>query len=83
MKQQNKVLKYEFISRGGIAGTVVDVRLLVKLAVDNLASGIVLVHNHPSGNLTPSQSDTDLTRKLKEGGKVLEIQMLDHILFYS
>jgi DNA repair protein RadC len=57
-----------------------DPKIIFKLALEELASGIVLAHNHPSGNLTPSQSDRDLTKKIKEAGRLLDIQLLDHII---
>ena len=57
-----------------------DPKIIFKLALQELASGIILAHNHPSGNLSASQADIDLTKKLKEGGKLLEIQVLDHII---
>lgn len=68
------------ISQGGVAGTVVDVRILLKAALDCLASGIVLCHNHPSGNLTASQADIELTRRVKEACKLFDIALLDHII---
>lgn len=79
----NKVLGIMEVSTGGIAGTVVDPRLVFVAALKAAASGIILCHNHPSGNLKPSQADIDLTRKIKEGGKLLEIQLLDHIILTS
>ena len=63
-----------------MSGTVADPKLIFAAALKACASSIILAHNHPSGNLKPSQSDIDLTRKLKDGGKLLEIQMLDHII---
>ena len=79
----NKVLGVMEVSSGGIAGTVADSRLIFAAAIKALATGIIISHNHPSGNLTPSQADIDLTRKIKEGGKLLEIQLLDHIIVTS
>jgi DNA repair protein RadC len=69
------------ISAGGVAGTVADPKIIFKQALAHLASGIILVHNHPSGNLSPSQADLDLTKKMKEAGKFLEIPVLDHLIF--
>jgi DNA repair protein RadC len=80
LNRANRVVKKWQISQGGIAGTVADPKLIFKLALDELASGIILAHNHPSGNLSASQADLDLTRKLKEGGKLLDIQVLDHLI---
>lgn len=76
----NKVLGILEISSGGVSGTVADPKLIFASALKAGASGIILSHNHPSGNLNPSQADLDLTRKIKEGGKLLEIQVLDHII---
>lgn len=75
-----RVIKKQQISSGGVAGTVADPKLIFKLALEELASGIILVHNHPSGNLAASQADMALTSKLKESGKLLEIQVLDHLI---
>lgn len=80
LNRANRVIKKHQISQGGVAGTVADPKIIYKSALDSLASGIILAHNHPSGNLTPSQADIDLTKKLREAGKMLEIQVLDHII---
>ncbi|HZI23673.1 MAG TPA: DNA repair protein RadC [Chryseolinea sp.] len=80
LNRANRVIKKSQISQGGVAGTVADPKIIFKLALEELASGIVLAHNHPSGNLTASQADLDLTKKLKEAGKLLDIQVLDHII---
>lgn len=80
LNRANRVTKKCQISQGGVAGTVADPKIIFKLALEELASGIILAHNHPSGNLSASQTDIDLTKKLKEGGKLLEIQVLDHII---
>lgn len=80
LNRANRVIKKHQISQGGVAGTVADPKIIFKLAVEGLASAIVLAHNHPSGNLTASQSDIDLTKKIKEAGKLLEIQVLDHLI---
>jgi DNA repair protein RadC len=80
LNRANRVIKKHQISQGGVAGTVADPKLIFKVAVEELASGIILAHNHPSGNLTASQADIDLTKKLKESGKLLDIQVLDHII---
>ncbi|MCK8490839.1 DNA repair protein RadC [Spirosoma sp. RP8] len=81
LNRANEVLRPAQISSGGVSGTVADAKLIFKQAVEHLASAIILIHNHPSGNLTPSQADKDLTRKLKEAGRVLEIPVLDHLIF--
>lgn len=68
------------ISQGGTAGTVIDVKIVAKYAVDSLCSGIILAHNHPSGNLNPSQQDILITKKIKEGLQLLDIDVLDHVI---
>jgi DNA repair protein RadC len=84
----NKILGYDKISEGGITHTIVDPRIVFKKAVDNEAVSIILCHNHPSGNLKPSNADRELTYKLVEAGKLLDIKVADHIIvsesgFYS
>lgn len=81
LNRANKVIKPLRISQGGVSGTVADSKIIFLSAIESLASSIILCHNHPSGNLKPSDSDISLTRKLKEAGKVLEIAVLDHIIF--
>ena len=88
LNRANCVILQKKISTGGVSGTVADPKIIYKSALENLASGIIVVHNHPSGNLTASQQDLALTKKLKEGAKALEIQLLDHLiiagnLYYS
>jgi DNA repair protein RadC len=68
------------ISQGGISGTIIDVRIILKMALDNLACSLILCHNHPSGNLMPSEADKEITRKMKEAGKLLDIAVLDHLI---
>jgi DNA repair protein RadC len=80
LNRSNRILKKHKISLGGVHGTVADPKIIFKAALEELASGIIVAHNHPSGNLTPSQQDIDLTKKLKESGKLLEIQLLDHLI---
>ena len=80
LNRANRVIAKRRISEGGVSGTVADPKIIFKLALEELASGVIVAHNHPSGNLSASQQDIDLTRKLKEGGKLLEIQLLDHII---
>lgn len=79
----NKVLGIFEVSTGGMTGTVADPKLIFVAALKCGATGVLLAHNHPSGNLTPSQADIDLTKKIKEGGKFLEIQLLDHLIITS
>jgi DNA repair protein RadC len=80
LNRANRMISKHQISQGGVAGTVADPKIIFKSALEGLASGIILAHNHPSGNLTASQADIDLTRKLKDAGKLLEIQVLDHVI---
>lgn len=80
VNRANRVIKKHQISQGGVAGTVADPKIIFKAALEELASGIILAHNHPSGNLTASQADIDLTKKLKDAGKLLEIEVLDHVI---
>lgn len=80
LNRANRLIRKHRISEGGVSGTVADPKVIFKTALDHLASGIIVAHNHPSGNRTASQSDIDLTRKLKEAGKFLEIQLLDHLI---
>jgi DNA repair protein RadC len=81
MNRANRVIRKWKISSGGISGTVADPRLIFKTALDLYASSIILVHNHPSGAIKPSQADISLTRKLKQAGELLEIPVLDHIIY--
>lgn len=80
LSRSNKVLGSEIISQGGVSGTVVDVKLIFKPALEKLASAIILCHNHPSGNKQPSTEDISITRNCVEGGKVLNVNVLDHII---
>ncbi len=68
------------VSKGGISGTVTDVRIILQAALKSNASGLIICHNHPSGNLNPSESDTKITQKIKEAGNVMDIQLLDHLI---
>ncbi len=80
LNRANRVIRKKQISQGGVAGTVADPKIIFKLAIEELASGIIVAHNHPSGNLAASQADIQLTQRLKEAGKLLEIQVLDHLI---
>ncbi|MEJ0057168.1 MAG: DNA repair protein RadC [Bacteroidota bacterium] len=80
LNRANRVVKKKRISEGGVSGTVADPRIIFKMALEELASGIIVAHNHPSGNMLASQGDINLTKKLKEAGKFLEIQLLDHLI---
>lgn len=76
----NKILDTFMLSQGGISGTVIDVRLILKKALDKLASSIILCHNHPSGNLQASNSDISITKKISDSAKIMDINVLDHII---
>jgi DNA repair protein RadC len=80
MNRANRIEKVEKISQGGVSGTVTDVRLIVKRGIELLASGMILCHNHPSGNTSPSDSDIRITQKTKEAAILFDIQVLDHII---
>ena len=80
LDRSNKVASTIQVSRGGIAGTVVDIRLILREAINHYASSIVLGHNHPSGSCMPSPHDTTLTKKLKEAAQWMDISLLDHII---
>ncbi len=80
LNRANKVINRIKLSQGGLSGTVTDVRMIMKNAVECLASGIIVCHNHPSGNINPSESDIKITRKIHEAGNLLDIQLLDHLI---
>lgn len=80
LNRANQILGYYKHSIGGITGTVADPRIIFATGVASACSGIILSHNHPSGNLNASQADIDITKKIKQGGKLLEIQLLDHLI---
>jgi DNA repair protein RadC len=81
LNRANRLISKQLVSQGGVSGTVADPKIIFKFALDSLASGIVLAHNHPSGNLKASEADISLTRKVIEAGKLLDIQVLDHLIF--
>lgn len=88
LNRNNQVIGIYPLSRGGVAGTVVDPKLVFSVALKCNASNIIIAHNHPSGNLTPSEADKRITKKLKKAGEYLDITVLDHIImtkedFYS
>ena len=88
LSRSNKIIEKFRVSQGGVSATVTDTRIIIKQAILKLASGIILCHNHPSGNMQPSQSDIELTKKVKEACKLLDILVLDHVIvseksFYS
>jgi len=80
LSQSNRVLGIYEVSSGGIAGTVVDMRLLFAAALKAAAVGIIITHNHPSGKTAPSEADRNMTRKIREAGKLLDIPLLDHLI---
>ncbi len=80
LNQANYTIGYAKISQGGVTGTVVDPRLVAKYAVESLAPVVILAHNHPSGNLSPSSADKSLTDKIKNGLKLLDIKLVDHLI---
>ena len=81
MNRANRVIKKVNISEGGISGTVADPKKIFKMALDHNASSMILCHNHPSGNIQPSEADIRLTKKLKEAGLLLDLPVLDHLIF--
>jgi DNA repair protein RadC len=80
LNNSNKVIYKAQLSKGGITGTVVDLRLLFKMALEQNATALLLTHNHPSGKLMASDADIQITKKIKQAGQTLEIQVLDHII---
>ena len=76
----NKILDTFMISQGGISGTVIDVRLILKTALEKLASAIILCHNHPSGTMQASDADLKITKKINDAAKLMDISVLDHII---
>lgn len=80
LNRSNSVLGLLSISKGGISGTVTDVRVVLQAAIKSNASGLIVAHNHPSGNLNPSEADSRITQKIKEAGNVMDIQLLDHLI---
>ncbi len=80
LNRSNRVIDKICISKGGITGTVIDTRLILKQALDRLTSGIILCHNHPSGNLEPSDADKKITEKIKKAALYMDINLIDHII---
>jgi DNA repair protein RadC len=80
LNNSNKVISKSQLSKGGITGTIVDVRLVFKIAIEMGATSLILCHNHPSGTLKPSDADIKITDKLKKAGESLEINVLDHLI---
>ncbi|WP_452219986.1 JAB domain-containing protein [Lacinutrix salivirga] len=80
LNRNNQVIGIYPLSRGGVAGTIVDPKLVFSVALKCNASSIIIAHNHPSGNLTPSEADKRITKKLKKAGEYLDITLLDHLI---
>ncbi|HZL11001.1 MAG TPA: DNA repair protein RadC [Prolixibacteraceae bacterium] len=80
LNRNNLVVDKVMVSQGGLSGTIIDVRIILKMAIDRLACSIILCHNHPSGNLIPSEADKEITKKIKEAGKHMDIPVLDHLI---
>lgn len=76
----NNVVDKSKISQGGVSGTVIDVRIIMKKAIEKLISSLILVHNHPSRNLSPSKADIDITKKTSDAAALLDIKVLDHVI---
>lgn len=89
LSQAGKIIRNVCVSRGGVSMTAVDIKIVLKSAIENLASAMILFHNHPSGSLTPSAQDDNLTRRICEGARAIDIRVNDHIIindgggFYS
>jgi len=80
LKRNNEVIRKEMLSRGGVSGTVVDPKIIFKRALEEMASSLILAHNHPSGDPEPSPEDLEVTRRLRDGGKLLGVPLLDHVV---
>ena len=80
LNRANRVLGSYKLSKGGITGNIADVRLILGVALKTLATGLILAHNHPSGNLTPSDADLRLTMNVKKAAKLMDIELLDHLI---
>ncbi len=80
LNRNNKIIGTEKISKGGIVGTVTDKRIIFKLAIDAFATSIILAHNHPSGNTKPSEADRKITQQLRSAGKIMDVEVLDHLI---
>ena len=80
LNRSNRLLGVHTLSTGGITGTVADVRLILSIALKTTATGIILAHNHPSGNLKPSYQDEQITQKVKQAAELMDIKLLDHLI---
>jgi DNA repair protein RadC len=80
LNRQNKIIDKQRLSQGGMTGTVIDVRLVLKMAIEKHATSLIFAHNHPSGNLEASDADRKITRQLKDAGAIMDIPLLDHLI---
>lgn len=80
LNRANNTIGYAKISQGGISGTVVDLRIIAKYCIESFASGVILAHNHPSGNIQPSNADIDMTKKIQDVLNLFECKVIDHII---
>ena len=80
LNRNNIVIVFYHLAKGGISACTVDIRIILGIALKSLSTSIILVHNHPSGNLQPSQSDKEITKNLKEAGKLVQIALIDHLI---
>ena len=80
LNRNNLYIDKLMVSQGGLTGTIIDVRVILRMALENKACSIILCHNHPSGNLTPSEADKDITKKISEAGRQMDIPVLDHLI---
>jgi DNA repair protein RadC len=80
LNNANRTVGYAKISQGGVTGTVVDVRLIAKYAIDSLATGVIMAHNHPSGNLNQSEADSNITKKVSNALKLFDITLIDSLI---
>jgi len=80
LNQSNKVIHFSQLTQGGISQSIVDVRILFKTALEHFSTGLIIAHNHPSGNKKPSAEDINITKKIKDAGNLMNIQLLDHLI---
>ena len=80
LNKANNTTGFAKISQGGTAGTIVDIKIIAKYAVESLSSAVIICHNHPSGNITPSETDINITKKIKDVLLLLDIKLIDHII---
>ena len=80
LNRQNQILGYHQLSKGGMTGAVVDVRVIFQVALKPCATSLILAHNHPSGNLDVSDADRKITNQIKQAGVILDIPLLDHLI---